>query len=55
MAGSMIIPTTIAAALTWTGVIGTDTGLAIQHVIMLPAMLAAMMWRYDEYAQVHHP
>ena len=52
MAGSMIIPTMIAAVLTWTGVLGTDTGLAIQHVVMLPAMLAVMVRRYDEYAQV---
>jgi hypothetical protein len=54
MAASMIIPTILAAALTGSGAIDTATGLAIQHVIMLPAMLGVMLWRYDEYAHVHH-
>jgi hypothetical protein len=54
MAGSMIIPTILGAVLTWSGTIDTATGLAIQHVIMLPAMLGVMLWRYDEYAHVHH-
>jgi flagellar biosynthetic protein FliP len=54
MAASMIIPTILAAVLTWAGAIDTATGLAIQHAIMLPAMLAVMLWRYDEYAHVHH-
>jgi hypothetical protein len=53
MAGSMIIPTILAAVLTWTGAIDTATGLGIQHLIMLPAMLGVMLWRYDEYAHVH--
>ena len=54
MAGSMIIPTILSAVLTWSGAIDTATGLAIQHVVMLPAMLGVMLWRYDEYAHVHH-
>jgi hypothetical protein len=54
MAGSMIIPSIFAATLTWAGAIDTATGLAIQHAIMLPAMLGVMLWRYDEYAHVHH-
>ena len=29
------------------------TALAIQHAVMIPAMLAVMLWRYDEYAQTH--
>jgi hypothetical protein len=53
MAGSMIIPSILAAILSWTGAIDTATGLAIQHAIMLPAMLGVMLWRYDEYAHVH--
>ena len=52
MAGSMIIPTILGAVLTWSGAIDTAMGLAIQHVVMLPAMLAVMLWRYDEYAHV---
>jgi hypothetical protein len=54
MAGSMIIPSVFAAILTWSGAIDAATGLAIQHGIMLPAMLGVMLWRYDEYAHVHH-
>jgi hypothetical protein len=54
MATSMIIPTILAAVLTWSGAIDTATGLGIQHVIMLPAMLGVMLWRYDEYAHAHH-
>jgi len=54
MAASMIIPTTLAAALTWSGAIDTAAGLAMQHVVMLPAMLGVMLWRYDEYAHIHH-
>ena len=34
--------------------IDAATGLAIQHAIMLPAMLGVMLWRYDEYAHVHY-
>jgi hypothetical protein len=53
MGASMIVPTILAAALTWSGAIETATELAIQHVIMFPAMLGVMLWRYDEYAHVH--
>ncbi len=54
MAASMIIPTILAAALSWSAAIDTGTGMAIQHAVMLPAMLGVMLWRYDEYAHVHH-
>ncbi len=54
MAASMIISTILAATLTWSGAIDTAAGLAIQHAIMLPAMLGVMLWRYDEYTHVHH-
>ena len=53
MAGSMIVPSILAAILTWAGAIDTGTGLAIQHAVMLPAMLGVMLWRYDEYAHKH--
>lgn len=54
MAGSMIIPTIFGVVLTGSGAIDTATGLAIQHVVMLPAMLGVMLWRYYEYAHVHY-
>ena len=52
MAGSMIVPTLIVAAPAAAGVIGAGTALGIQHVVMIPAMLGVMLWRYEHYA---HP
>ena len=54
MASSMVVPSLIAAALAAAGVLGTDGALALQHVVMIPAMLAVMLWRYDVYAQHGH-
>jgi hypothetical protein len=53
MAGAMMVPTILAAGLAWTGAIGAATALASQHAVMIPAMLAVMLWRYDEYARPH--
>jgi hypothetical protein len=54
MAGSMIAPTGLVIALHWLGVVPGDAVLAIQHVLMIPAMLGVMLWRYDHYAGDHH-
>jgi hypothetical protein len=53
MAASMIVPTLAAAALTAVGLLSTGGGLALQHAVMIPAMLAVMLWRYDHYARAH--
>ena len=53
MAGAMIAPTMVAAGLAWMGTLEAGVALAIQHAVMVPAMLAVMLWRYDEYAQAH--
>ncbi len=51
MAGAMIAPTLGAVALLAPGAVGDlDTLLAIQHVAMLPAMLAVMLLRRTEYS-----
>ena len=50
MAASMIVPTIAAVVLAITGAAGTDGALALQHTVMIPAMLAVMLWRYDHYA-----
>ena len=50
MAGAMIAPTVLAAGLAWAGTIEAGTALGIQHAVMVPAMLAVMLWRYAEYA-----
>ena len=53
MAASMVIPTLMAAALSWAGALDASGGLALQHVVMLPAMLGVMLWRYEDY-EAHH-
>jgi hypothetical protein len=53
MAASMIVPSLVAAVLTWAGALGTAAGLGLQHAVMIPAMLAVMAWRYEHYSQPH--
>lgn len=53
MAASMILPTLAAAGLAGTGVLGSGAALAVQHVVMIPAMLGVMLWRYDHYSHGH--
>ena len=54
MAGSMIVPTAIVIALHLLGALPGSAVLAVQHVVMIPAMLGVMLWRYDHYAAGHH-
>lgn len=49
MAGSMIVPTAVVIALHLVGVLPGSAVLAVQHVVMIPAMLGVMLWRYDHY------
>jgi hypothetical protein len=54
MAASMMIPSLGVVALLAAGwVEETDTLLAIQHVVMFPAMFAVMLLRLDEYTHAH--
>ena len=53
MAGSMIIPSLVAAGLAAAGTLGAGGALALQHAVMVPAMLGVMLWRYDHYAHPH--
>ncbi len=55
MAASMFIPTFGVIALLWGGLVA-DVGmlLVIEHVVMLPSMLAAMLLRPDEYTSASH-
>jgi hypothetical protein len=52
MAMSMTIPTVITAVLAAVGTFGAATALEVQHIVMVPAMLGVMLWRYDEYAKI---
>ena len=50
MAASMLIPTAGVIALLGAGLVGdVGTLLMVEHVVMLPAMLVAMLLRLDEY------
>jgi hypothetical protein len=54
MAASMLVPTAAAIALFELGIV-TDSGtlLLLEHAVMLPAMLVAMLLRRDEYTGHH--
>jgi hypothetical protein len=56
MSAAMIVPTVGLIALLWTGLVeDIGTLFAIEHVVMLPAMLLVMLLRRDEYTRsVHH-
>ena len=53
MAASMIVPSVVAAALAAAGALSAGGALEVQHVVMVPAMLGVMLWRYDEYSRPH--
>jgi hypothetical protein len=57
MTAAMVIPTLSVLALLWSGLIrDLGTLLVIEHAVMLPSMLVAMLLRRDEYtAGVHSP
>jgi hypothetical protein len=52
MALSMIVPSVAAAALAWAGALESGAALAVQHAVMIPAMLG-MLWRYQDYSHPH--
>jgi hypothetical protein len=56
MTAAMFIPTFGVIALLWSDLVGdVDTLLVIEHLVMLPSMLVAMLLRPDEYTgAVHH-
>jgi hypothetical protein len=55
MTASMVVPTLGAIALLAGGVVEDgDTLMGIQHVVMFPAMLVAMLLRLDEYTGHRH-
>lgn len=54
MAASMLVPTFAAIGLLAAGVGGAGRLMAIEHAVMLVAMLGVMLARYDEYAACGH-
>lgn len=55
MAAAMLMPSIAAAGLVRWDAVGVMAGFTIQHTVMVPAMLAVMLWRYQEYALRHSP
>jgi flagellar biosynthetic protein FliP len=51
MAASMVVPSAFAIALHWLDLVSADAVLVIQHELMIPAMVAAMLWRHDHYSR----
>ena len=55
MAASMLIPTAGVVGLLGAGlIVDVGTLLAIEHVVMLPSMLVAMLLRREEYSHGGH-
>jgi hypothetical protein len=50
MAGAMVVPTGIAIVLYWLGSISAHGVMIVQHVVMIPAMVGVMLWRYEHYS-----
>ncbi|GAA2401091.1 hypothetical protein GCM10010191_05420 [Actinomadura vinacea] len=53
MAAAMFAPLAVLLPLLWTGAVSGDSVMMLLHVLMLPAMLAAMLRRRDEYSAAH--
>jgi hypothetical protein len=54
MAASMYLPTFGVIAAMWSGISDDVMALMmVEHAVMLPSMLVAMLFRYDEYAGGH--
>ena len=49
MSAAMIVPAIALVVVLRLGAISGDAALAVQHVIMLPSMIAAMLYRRCEY------
>jgi len=55
MSASMFLPTFAAIALLGAGAVGFHTAMGLEHVVMFPAMLVAMLLRPSEYTgHAHH-
>jgi hypothetical protein len=50
MSASMLLPTFGVIGALWAGAGDFMALMAVEHAVMLPAMLVAMLLRYDEYA-----
>jgi hypothetical protein len=51
MSAAMYLPFLVLLVPHWLGLISAGTVMTAGHLLMLPAMLAAMLWRHSDY---HH-
>lgn len=49
MAAAMVIPTVALLPMLWAGIVSDDALVWLTHVLMLPSMLAVMLYRRSEY------
>jgi hypothetical protein len=49
MTASMVVPTVVAIALYGLAAVSSEAVLVVQHAVMIPSMLAVMLWKYDAY------
>ena len=49
MAAAMVIPTIAILPMLWVGIISGGTLVGLTHILMLPSMLAVMLYRRSEY------
>jgi hypothetical protein len=53
MTAAMVIPTLVVLALLWADLASVDPLIMLEHVLMLPSMLVAMLLRREEYTRRH--
>jgi hypothetical protein len=53
MSGAMVVPVLALFPLFWLGAIGSETLVGLEHALMLPAMLAVMLYRRGDYTHRH--
>jgi putative intracellular protease/amidase len=54
MIAAMYVPFVVLLVPYWAGVISGSVLMTVGHLLMLPAMVAAMLRRRDEYTRAHH-
>jgi hypothetical protein len=54
MAGAMLVPTVLLIAICWIGHLPSSVLLTGTHILMVPAMLAVMLYRWRDYAGMVH-
>jgi hypothetical protein len=54
MSTAMYLPFAMFVPLVWVGVMAGGAMITAGHLLMLPTMLALMLWRRDEHGHGHH-